>query len=319
MHLPAACKSVYSLAKQAVMNFLDNGGPLLSAALAFYSILSIAPLALVAVYFAGLFFGEEAANAQLRHSLQDYVGEASADALASVMEKLRNSQGGRSASIVGFGLLFFGAARLFGQLQDALNQLWHVRTEFKTLKSGVLVTLYKKAVAFVLVVGFGALLSLLIVVSALSGAVKQVLGSSLPGSQWMWAVWPLVTTAVGICVAFTLIYRLMPDATVAWRDALVGAAVAGVLFALAEWPLSFYLSHQGVESAYGAAGSLVVLLLWIYYAAHIFFLGAQVSKVVADSQGRYLRPDAMAVLVRQVVVAPGEGAASPAADPPPSA
>ncbi len=304
MHLSHLLRQAYALGKETLLSFLDNGGPLLSAALAFYTILSIAPLALIAVYLAGLCFGEEVANAQLVHSLQAYVGQAGADTLAGLVEKLRHMEGNHSAPVVGVGLILFGASRLFSQLQEAINQLWHVRTEFTSIKAGLLVTLYKKALAFVLVLGLGVLLTSLIAVSAFAGAAKQLLGSSLPGAHYMWVLWPLLTTAVMVTLAFALVYRLMPDATVCWRDALYGALLAGVLFALAEWPLSFYLSHQGVESAYGAAGSLVVLLLWVYYAAHIFFLGAQFAKVVADRQGRHPRPDAMAMMVKQVVVPP---------------
>ncbi len=296
---------LWAILRQTVSTFLDNGGPLLSGALAFYALLAIAPLGLVAVYSAGLLFGEQAANQQLQLSLSHYVGTNAAATLSNLVEQLREQKGGRRASLLGVLLIFLGASRLFSQLQEAINQLWNVRTEFHNVRTSVLLTLYKKALALGLVLCFGALLTLLMVLTACGATAKEVLGSRLPGSTLMWSIGPMGTTAILVALTFGLVYRLMPDATVDWRDAFSGGLVSGVLFALAQWPLSFYLSRQGAESAYyGAAGSLVVLLLWIYYAAHIFFLGAQLTKVLAERGGRHPRPDSNAVLVKQVALDP---------------
>lgn len=295
-------KKAWELTKDTFVRFSDNGGSLLGAAIAFYTLLSIAPLLLVVLAVAGWVLGEEAARGQLVDQLSLYIGKDTAQMVSNLVQTLHDTQMGTNATLIGTVLVLWTAARLFGQLQDALNQLWHVRTEFKGLRISVLTLAYKKLVSFLLVLTVGAMFIAFIIATTVASALKGFLGDQLPGSYLLWSAAPTSIGLVLIGVLVTLLYRFLPDATVAWRDAAAGAAVTAVLFAIAEFPLSYYLAHQGVETAYGAAGSLVLLLLWVYYSAQIFFLGAQFTILVAEKGGRRLQPDATAILVEEVPV-----------------
>lgn len=307
-------RKLYEIGRDTIFRFLDNGGPLLSAALAFYSLISAAPVVLTAVFMAGLVFGEDAAAGTLQQQLSNYIGLESAQTVGKVVTALRKAQTGTHATLIGAGLILFTASRLFSQMQDALNQLWRVRTEFKDIKVGVLITFYKKLIALALVLTVGAGLTAFLLIMALASTAKDLLGTALPGADWLYRSVPGVCTTVLATAMFTMIYRWVPNARVAWRDAAIGAAVAAVLFTMAEWPLSYYLTHGGVDSALGAAGSFIVFPFWVYYSAQIFFIGAQLTRVLADKGGRQPRPDDMAVIIKEIPVE------QPAADdaPPPS-
>lgn len=291
-------KKVPGLAKETFVHFYDNGGTLLSASLAFYSILSVAPLGLVAVSVAGLLFGEEAATGELSDTLTRYVGSEVATTIGAFIQTVSDKTASKNASILGFALLIFGASRVFSEIENAINQLWQVRTEFGNIRSGVLTTVYKKLVAFALVFMLGGVLSVFIIMGTAIAVLRRNVGDILPGSDLLWALSVRGGTVALISMIFAMLYRWLPDATVAWRDAFVGSTCAAVIFTVAEWPLNFYLSHQGMESSYGAVGAFVVFLLWVYYSAQIFFLGAQLTRVYADQAGRGIRADRSATLVR---------------------
>ena len=312
-------RKLYEIGRDTVFRFLDNGGPLLSAALAFYSLISAAPVVLTAIFMAGLVFGEDAAAGTLQEQLSHWIGRDSAQTVGKVVTTLREAQTGTHATLIGAGLILFTASRLFGQLQDALNQLWRVRTEFKDIKVGVVITLYKKLIALALVLTLGAGFTIFLLFMAVAASVKGLLGSALPGAEWMWQMLPVLCTTALVMAMFTMIYRWVPNARVAWRDAAVGAAVAAVLFTGAEWPMSYYLTHGAVSSALGAAGSFIVFPFWVYYSAQIFFIGAQLCRVLADSAGRLPQPDEMAVIIKEIPVEPGESAVTSSAPPSQSA
>ena len=282
--------------KATFIAFYDRGGPLLAASLAFYTVLSMAPLGLIAVSVAGLVFGAEAATGELTGALSRYIGHDIAEAASEFIGTVSDRAASQKATVLGFLLLVAGASRIFSQIQAAINQLWQVHTDFDDIKLGVLSTVYKKLVAFVLVFLLGGLLTSFIVFSTVVAVLQQKFAGHVPVPDLMWAGCLRLATAGVLAALFTVLYRWLPDATCAWRDAIAGAAVAAFLLTAAEWPLSFYLSHQGLESSYGAAGSFVVFLLWVYYSAQIFFFGAQLSRQLADSSGRGLRPDLAASL-----------------------
>ena len=290
--------NIIKLGRATFVHFYDNGGTLLSASLAFYSLLSMAPLGLVAVSVAGVLFGEDAATGELSSRMTPYVGHDVAHSIGALIQQFSDKTASTNATLLGFALLLFGASRVFSEIENAINQLWQVRTEFGSIRVGVLTTVYKKLVAFALVFMLGGVLSGFIVMSTVVTILRRSVGDVLPGSDLVWAASLRLGTLALISLIFALLYRWLPDATVAWRDAFVGSTTAALVFSLAEWPMSFYLSHQGVASSYGAMGTFVVFLLWIYYSAQIFFLGAQLTRVYADSSGRGIRPDRTATLVR---------------------
>ena len=294
-------KKVWQLVYNTYTRFSDNGGSLLGAALAFYTIVSIAPLLLVLIAVAGFIFGDDVASGHLVGQLTAYVGEYTAKAVNELVQGLRRSQGGTHATLVGIVLVLWGASRLFGQLQDALNQLWQIRTEFKNIKESVLTLAYKKFISFLLVFAAGGAFVAVIIGSTVASTVKGIVGDDLPGSDFWWSAVPAMIVFVWMGILMAVFLRILPDATIAWRDAAMGSVVTAVLFGLAEFPLNYYLAHQGIETVYGAAGSLILFLFWVYYCAQIFFFGAQFAVVYGESQGRQLRPDASAVLLPPLI------------------
>jgi membrane protein len=295
-------RRAFTLIKDTFSRWSDNGGSLLGAALAFYTILSVAPLLLLVLAIVGAVLGEDAASGELYRELSRMMDGRAAHGVANLVKALRESHAG--ATLMGTLLLVWSGTRVFSQLQSALDQLWHIRTEVKDIKLSVVSTLYKQLIAVALVLLVGGLIIASVILSSLAALLKGALGSALPGSALVWGVANVGLTVSLLSCLFATIYRYLPDGAVGWRDAWVGACVTSALFVVAEYPLTYYLGRQGVETAWGAAGSLVVFLLWVYYSAQVFFLGAQFTVVYAEAHGRGVRPDPSAFLVREEPVAP---------------
>lgn len=283
-------RNAWRLGRQTVNQYLDNGGPLLGAALAFWTILSVAPLMLIVLSIIRWVLGDAATQNDLPGQLSVAIEPHAADWVEQIVNNLQRSEAGPGAGIIGTLLLLWSASRLFRQTQDALNQLWRIRRDAATVKENVVTTVQRASAAMAMVFILGGTLVLAIVLSTLAAAARGALGESLPGSHFAWS-----TLTVGLSISllgglFTLLYRLLPDARVAWRDCAVGACATALIFCASEYPLSYYLGSQGIDSAFGAAGSLVTFLLWVYYCAQVFFLGAQFTAVYAESRGRGIRP-----------------------------
>ncbi|RYF11311.1 MAG: YihY/virulence factor BrkB family protein, partial [Deltaproteobacteria bacterium] len=238
----------------------------------------------------GWVLGEDAAQHALHHTHTQWVDPRALAWIEDLVVHLQNNQGGRGATLAGTLFLLWSGTRLFAQLRGALNQLWRVRPAATNLKVSLLTHVYKQLLAVAGVLVLGGLLIAAILLSSAATVLKSLLGAELPGSQALWGL-----TTVGITVAFmaclfTFIYRCMPDGTVRLRDAWVGGTVTALLFTTVEYPLSIYLARQGVDTAYGAAASLVAFLVWVYYSAQIFFVGAQFTVVYAETAGRGIQP-----------------------------
>lgn len=253
-----------------------------AASLSYYTVFSIAPLLLIAMSVAGLVFGQEAARGELQKQLTGLLGSAGAQA---VQEMLANAaHPGRSvlATIVGVVVLLIGATGAFAELQDALNGMWKAKPR-KT--NGLWALLRARLISFtmVLVVGFMLLVSLVVstVLAALGHLASQTIGGFEPVMQ-------LVGTAASFGVAtvlFAMIYKVLPDVKIAWRDVWFGAAVTALLFSLGRLLIGLYIGKSGVASSYGAAGSLAVLLVWVYYSSILLFTGAEFTHVYATTHG----------------------------------
>jgi membrane protein len=261
--------------RDAAAAWLQDDVPQLAAALAYYTAFSLAPLLVIAIATAGLFFGGEAAQGRIVGQLTGLVGEKGGEAIEAMVASAR-PRTGIVAGAIGLLTLLLGATGVFGQLRAALNRIWDVPSPPFTWKS--LVTERLAAFAMVLAIGFLLVVSLL--VSAVLSALTEFVG---PREGF----WPLVQAAnflagLGLVVGlFALIYRFVPDARLPWRDVFSGAVVAGVLFSVGKWGIGAYLGHSTVASAFGAAASLVVLLVWVYYSAQILLFGAEVAHVGA--------------------------------------
>jgi membrane protein len=286
-----------SLLKQTASEWMEDDAPSLGAALAYYTVFSLAPLMTIAIAMAGFFFGKEAAQGQIFDELRVLLGEEGGKAVEEMVQSA-NAQptAGVVATIISVIILLFGASGVFGQLQASLNKMWGVKPK---PGRGVLGMIQDRLLSFgfTLVVGFLLLVSLLL--TAGIALVADWLGGLMPGSETLAQTLNLVLSLAMITLLFAMIFKFLPDAKIAWRDVWIGAFLTAVLFTIGKFALGIYLGKSGVASSYGAAGSLIVLLLWVYYSSQILFFGAEFTQVYANRFGSRVAPADDAVPVRQ--------------------
>ncbi len=276
-------RNTVQLMKRAVSDWSDHNIPTFAAALSYYTIFSIAPVLVIAVSVAGMVFGEEAARGQMQAQLQDLVGQSGADIIGQMMISARKPSTGIFATALGLIALVFGATGVFVQLQDALNHIWGVQPDKE--RSGVTNFLRMRLLSFAMVLVIGFLLLVSLVVSAVLAALGAWFDHLLPGWTVAWQGVNLLVSFGVITVLFAMMYKILPDTHVTWKDVWLGAAVTSLLFGLGKFGIGLYLGRSAVASSYGAAGSLAVVLLWVYYSAQILFLGAEFTQVYARRHG----------------------------------
>jgi len=275
-------KRYFDLFKQTFREFSQDKVPRLGAALAYYTIFSLAPLLLIVIAIAGLVFGREAASGQVYAQLRGVLGPASAEMIQTMVQAAAKPKTGTIATIIGIVTLFLGASGVIGQLKDALNTIWDV----KPAKGGgikAILKIYLLKGAMVLGIGFLLLVSL--VLDSAIAALGKFAGSHLPGGETVWQILQLVVSFGVITVLFAAMFRFLPDLKIEWHDVWFGAGFTSLLFVLGKFALGLYLGKSAVGSSYGAAGSLVVVLLWVYYAAQIVLFGAEFTQVYARAHG----------------------------------
>jgi membrane protein len=280
------------LVKDAFHAWSEDKAMRLGAALAYYSAFSISPLVLLAVGAASLIFGGAAAQGKVVEEIKGTVGEPVARALEQMLAHGHNTGWGTTATILGTVMLLFGASGVFGQLQDALNTVWRVAPR---PGRGILGIVKDRFLSLTMVLGTGFLLLVSLVLSAALAGQGKWLGDALPGGTVLWQVVNQVVAFAIIAVLFALIFRFLPDARVAWRDVWIGALLTAALFTLGKFLLGWYLGREGVTSGFGAAGSLVVILLWVYYSSLILLFGAEFTRVYAQQYGSGMNPTPNAV------------------------
>jgi membrane protein len=303
------------LFKETFQEFNEDKVPRLGAALAYYTIFSIGPLLLIAVAMAGLFLGQEAARGQISGELGKFFGSNMAKSLEEMIEAAAKPKSGRLATIVGVATLMLGASGLFGQLKDALNTIWNVEPK---KAGGVMGFLEQRFLSMAMVLGIGFLLLVTLVIDAMIAAMGPMLQRIIGGEAIVYVLSLLLSFAIAT-VLFAAIFRILPDLKIAWRDVWLGAVFTSLLFVLGKWGLGLYLGKAAVGSAYGAAGSLVILLVWVYWSAQILFLGAEFTQVYArrlgslqgDTSKRDARAEAMRVEDRPKPAVPVSGRAVP--------
>jgi membrane protein len=274
--------SLWPLLKQTLTEWTDDNVPALAAALAYYTLFSVAPMLIIAIAVAGLVFGKEAAHGEIQSQLQSLIGDAGAKVIEDMVASASQPSSGVLATLVGVGVLAFAATGVFVQLQDALNAIWKVK---RKPMNGLLAFLRQRLLSFAMVLGIGFLLLVSLVLSAALSAAGTFLIGLMPAWE---AVLQLVNLAVAFAVTtglFAMIYKVLPDTRVAWSDVWLGAVVTSLLFSLGKLGIGLYLGKSSVSSAYGAAGSFAVLLLWVYYSSQLLFLGAEFTQVYARRRG----------------------------------
>jgi len=279
-------KGFLELAKQTFSEWNEDKAPQLAAALAYYTIFSIAPLLIIVIGIAGLVFGQEAVRGQIVGQIQGMVGQQGAELIQTMIQNASRPAAGVLATIIGFVTLLAGAAGVFSQMKSTLNQIWDVPPKQGPggIK-GILAAIKQQFISFTMVLGVGFLLLVSLVLSAGLQAAGKFLGDRFGISSGIWEIVNFVVSFGVITLLFAAIYKVLPDLKIAWRDVWIGAAVTALLFTIGKWLIGLYLGHSSTASSYGAAGSLVILLLWIYYSAQILFLGAEFTQVYARKHG----------------------------------
>ncbi len=282
----SAKRSWWSLIQETYHDWNDDNASQHGAALAFYTVFSIAPVLVIAVMIAGAVYGEIAANQQLATQLKQYMGSQAAEAVQTMIGATHYAQRSWIAWIASIATLVFGATGVFDQLQDSLNTIWEVKTK----RQGILATVKSRLSSFLLVLAIGALLLALVAASSVLPALAKTLGGVLPFNAWVAEAINLAISLTAGTVMFGLIFKVLPDVEIAWRDVWVGALVTAILFSIGKFLFGLYIGYSAIGSAYGAIGSILVLLLWAYYSAQIFFLGAEFTQCYARRCGSKSAP-----------------------------
>jgi membrane protein len=276
-------QSLWQFAKTVVTQWLEDQPFQLASSLSYYTLFSLAPLLIIAIAVAGLVFGREAAQNQVVETLRGLIGQDSAKAVQDMIENASNKpRTGVISTILGVVALLFGAGGVVGQLQTSINMIWGV-----TAKSGqgVWGIIRTRFLSFAMVLGIGFLLLVSLAITAFVAGLSQVMGSLLGGAKVIAHVSELVVSFGLVTVLFAMIYKFLPDVQIRWRDVWIGAALTSVLFTIGKFLIGLYLGTSGVTSIFGAAGSLITVLLWVFYSALIFFLGAEFTQVYATHYG----------------------------------
>jgi membrane protein len=270
-----------SLCETAVYSWLDDRAPTMGAAIAYYTVFSLAPMLVMVIAIAGLAFGQQAAEGALFDELADLVGPESAGAVQAMLRSASSTRTGILATVVGFGTLIIGATAVFSELQSALNVIWKAPTSggvgvSHLLKSRLL------SLSVVLVIGFLLLVSL--VISTALVAFSAYLDWILPGLATILHIIHLTLSFSFTTVLFAMMFKILPDNPVGWKEVWLGGAVAALLFTVGKHLISFYIGSSNMASTYGAAGALIIVLVWVFYSAQIFLLGAEFAKAYSDQK-----------------------------------
>jgi membrane protein len=285
----------WNLLSDTFNHWLEDKAPRLGAALAYYAAFSIAPLLLLLIAVANFLYQDDTSS-RVQAQIAIMAGNRAAEAIVAMLRGARNPGGGVGPTIVSILTLLLGATTMFGQLQDAMNTIWKVQPRPRRLWADILRT---RLLSFLMVLAICSLLLVSLALTTLLAAVTKYFQSHLPLTASVWYLEDLGFSFVVTTVLFAAIFKILPDVEIAWRDVWLGAAATAVLFAVGKIGMGLYLGRSSFASAYGAAGSLLVLLAWVYYSAQILFFGAEFTWVYARHHHRRLRPARGAIFLTE--------------------
>lgn len=293
-------RGVWKLLKGTFAGFSDDRIFKLSAALAYYTVFSIGPMIIVIIYVAGLIYGEDAIRGNVFHQLQTLIGTGAAEQIQQIIKNAALNGSGPVAATIGIVTLVVGATTVFAEIQDSINMIWGLKPK---PKKGWLKMIINRLLSFSIIVSLGFILLVSLVLNGLIEALMDRLEARYPDvTIVVMYIINLLITFVVISTLFGVIFKVLPDAIIRWKDVLVGAMVTAALFMIGKFGITFYIGKSNVSGTYGAAGSLVVLLLWVYYSATILYLGAEFTKAYATDFGSPIQPSSYSVWVKNVEV-----------------
>ncbi|HWN42393.1 MAG TPA: YihY/virulence factor BrkB family protein [Thermoanaerobaculia bacterium] len=292
-------KPAFTILKESFQEWKEDDALSLGAALAYYTIFSIAPLLLIVIAVAGLVWDREAAAGTIYRELDGFIGGQGALMIQTMVSNAAK-QGDKSGilmTVVAAVTALVGATGVFAQLQSALNKIWNVEPR---PDRGILGFVMTRVISFGMILGIGFLLLVSLVISTVLTAINSYMSGLIPGAESVFQALHVVISLAAVTLLFAMIFRFLPDVKIAWRDVWTGAAVTALLFTAGKFLIGLYLGHSSAASVFGAAGSLAVVLLWIYYATQILFFGAEITQVYARRYGSNIVPSEHAVRVREV-------------------
>lgn len=291
-----ASPGYFALLKEAYNDWSADNSSQMAAALAYYTIFSMAPLLILAVVIAGMFFNDQQAKEQLGNQMNQLVGKQGADFVLGMLEHAQRPGSMSIASLISIGVLLFGASGVFAQLQDSLNRIWEVKTKPNL---GIMGFIRTRLLSFSMVLGIGFLLLVSLILSAVLNGFSETLSQTMPGGSIVSKLTDIVLSFVIITLLFAMIYKILPDVKITWKDVWTGAILTALLFTVGKFLIGWYLGRSSYTSTYGAAGSLVILLAWVYYSSLILFFGAEFTQVYTRSKGSVIEPDEHAIRIRE--------------------
>jgi membrane protein len=280
-------RKIGRLFRETFKEWQEDKASRIAAALAYYAVFSISPLLVIAIAIAGTFFGQQTAQDQITEQITALVGEDGVKPVLMALNNISQPEIRGLASLISIAVLLLGASGFFAQLQDALNTVWKVKPQ---PGRGIWIFIRKRVASFMMVLAIGFLLILSLVLSAVVSTLSKYRVDYLPGSAILWENLDFIVSLSLMTFIFGLMFKYVPDAKIAWKDVFVGSVITAVLFLFGKFLLGVYLSKGSLGSAYGAAGSLIVLLAWIYYSAQIILLGAEFTQVYTRMYGSKIRP-----------------------------
>jgi membrane protein len=268
-------RELWYVLKRALAGWWDDNVPRLGASLAYYTLFAMAPILVISIAIAGFFFGADAVRGEVVAQMRGLVGETGAQAVQTMLQNAATRGDGTVPTIIGLVTFFLGATGAFLELQTALNGIWRVKPK---PNAGIRQMLIQRLLSFGLVVGVGFVLLVSLVVSAALSALDRYIGHAFPGFAVAWAAINVLVSLGVVTLLFAMIYQFLPDVKLGWRDVWVGALVTAGLFTMGKSLIGLYLGTSAIASSYGAAGSVVVLLVWVYYSSQVVLLGAEFTK-----------------------------------------
>jgi membrane protein len=281
-------RSSWQFCRRVVVQWVNNEPFELAAALSYYTLFSLTPLLVIAIGIAGIAFGHETAQQQILETIQDLIGPEGTEAVQLMIQNVSSRpETGRISTLLGFVVLFFGAGGVVAELQSALDKIWEVTPKPSSAIWGFL---RQRLFSFAMVLAIGFLLLISLIASAILTSLTELLGQFVGATAVIIYVLDIVVSFFFVTLLFAMIYKFVPDARIQWRDVAIGSALTAFLFTIGKFCIGLYLGTSGITSVYGAAGSLITILLWVYYSSLIFFFGAQFTRTYASEYGSGIIP-----------------------------
>lgn len=288
-------KKIWHLLKESFSGFIDDNGLKLSAALSYYTIFSLPPLLLIIISISGIFFGADAVRGEIFEQIKDLVGNAAALQIQNTIKNVTLTNSNTFITTVGVIILFIGASGVFAEIQDSINYIWGIKAK---PNRGLIKYVYNRLMSFSMIVSVGFLLLVGLIINSLVDILNNRLNYFLlKDTIFLFYIINTFIVFLIITILFLIIFKTLPDGKIAFRDCLTGAAFTAFLFMIGKFAIELYLGSYNIASIYGAAGSIIIILVWVYYSAIILYFGAEFTKVFAITHGQKIIPNAYSVKI----------------------